>query len=194
MTMTVKTAVVALLFLLLSPLLSAAELRWLDVDRKGGHIFVASETYFDAPPAAVFDILSDYDGFHRISKVFTETRYIERDDIGNGTVYSKAKGCVLFFCSEIERVEQLELTPGKEIVATALPEQSDVDFSVSRWVFEPEGDGTRVFYGTEFKPSFWVPPLLGPLILHAKLQKKGSEAADRVEELANNALTDSARP
>lgn len=179
---------------LIAPAVSAADLRSLDVDRKGGHIFVASETYFDARPDAVFDILSDYDGFHRISKVFTETRYLERDEIGNGTVYSKAEGCILFFCSEIERVEELVLTPGHEIVATAIPEQSDVDFSVSRWVVEPEGQGTRVFYGTEFKPSFWIPPVLGPLILRAKLHKKGTEAAQRVEELANAATIDSVAP
>ena len=190
----VRPAATVIFLSMLMPIVSAAELRSLDVDRKKGHIFVASETYFDAPLDAVFDILADYDGFQRISKVFTETRYIERDEIGNGTVYSRAEGCILFFCTRIERVEELLLTPGREILATAIPERSDVDFSVARWLFEPEGDGTLVFYGLEFKPSFWVPPVLGPMILRAKLHKRGSEAADRVEELANIDQAGSAAP
>ncbi|MDH3648014.1 MAG: SRPBCC family protein [Gammaproteobacteria bacterium] len=155
---------------------------------------MASETYMDAPPDAVFKILADYDGFTRISKIFTETRYLERDEIGNGLVYSRAEGCVLFFCTKLERVEQLTVIPGREIVAVALPEQSDVDYSIGRWVLEPEGDGTRVLYGLEFKPSFWVPPLLGPLILRSKLRSRGREAADRVEELANASQIHSAAP
>jgi len=178
----------------LASVATAAELRSLDVDRKRGHILVASETYMDAPPDAVFKILADYDGFTRISKIFTETRYLERDEIGNGLVYSRAEGCVLFFCTKLERVEQLTVIPGREIVAVALPEQSDVDYSIGRWVLEPEGDGTRVLYGLEFKPSFWVPPLLGPLILRSKLRSRGREAADRVEELANASQIHSAAP
>ncbi|NNF62203.1 MAG: hypothetical protein HKO55_02425 [Gammaproteobacteria bacterium] len=163
----------------------AAELRFVDVAREKGHIKVASETYIDAPPAAVFRILADYEGFQRISKVFEETRYLERDEQGNGVVYSRAAGCVLFFCKTIERVETLTITPSEEIVAVAIPEQSDVDFSVARWQFEPEGEGTRLLYGVDFKPDFWVPPLLGPMIIRAKLRSRGSEAAVRIERLAN---------
>ena len=173
---------------------TAAELRALDVDRKKGRILVASETYLDAPPDAVFAILADYDGFQRISKVFTETRYLKRDEIGNGVVYSRAEGCVLFFCTKIERVEKLSLVPGREIIAVAIPEQSDVEFSVARWVFEPEGNGTRLVYGLEFKPSFWVPPLLGPMIIRSKLRSRGIDAANRVEELANASRMHSASP
>ncbi|MDH3589842.1 MAG: SRPBCC family protein [Gammaproteobacteria bacterium] len=173
---------------------AAAELRAIDVERKKGHILVASETFIDAPPDAVFEILADYEGFHRISKVFTETRYLERDEIGNGVVYSRAVGCVLFFCTEIERVETLTLTPGREILAIAIPEKSDVDFSVARWVFEQEGSGTRLLYGVEFKPGFWIPPVLGPMIIRAKLRSRGIDAANRIEQLANASQIHSASP
>jgi len=185
-----------LLFVLILSVVAAraAELRAIDVDRKKGHILVASETYIDAPAEAVYEILADYEGFHRISKVFTETRYLERDDIGNGVVYSKAAGCVLFFCTEIERVETLTLTPGREILAVAIPEKSDVDFSVARWVFEQEGSGTRLLYGVEFKPGFWIPPVLGPMIIRAKLRSRGIDAANRVEQLANGSRVRSASP
>lgn len=182
-------------FLLLFPVVGlSAELRQIDVDRKKGLITVASETYLAAPPEAVFEILADYDGFQRISRVFTESRYLERDESGNGIVYTRAEGCVLFFCTEIERVEKLTLTPGKEIVAQAIPEKSDVDFSVARWVFEPEGNGTRLRYGLEFEPTFWIPPLIGPMIIRAKLRSRGIDAANRIEELANAALVQSAAP
>ncbi|MBT8132482.1 MAG: SRPBCC family protein [Gammaproteobacteria bacterium] len=185
---------IALMFASLALSATAADLRSIDVDREKGRIIVVSETYFDAPLGAVFDILADYDGFQRISEVFSETRYLERDTEGNGVVYTRAEGCVLFFCKTIERVEKLTLMPGTEILAVAIPEQSDVSYSVARWTFETEGNGTRVYYAMEFEPSFWVPPVLGEMILRSKLRNKGRIAADRVEELANTAASENAAP
>lgn len=172
----------------LSASAGAAELRTLEVQRERGHIIVGSETYIDAPPEAVFEILADYEGFQRISDVFDETRFLERDEAGNGTVYSRVTGCVLLFCTTIERVEELTVDPGRRITAVAVPDRSDVDFSTAHWVFEEEGDGTRIDYQLDFKPGFWVPPVLGPMIIRAKLRSRAVLAADRVEELANEML------
>lgn len=162
----------------------AAELRSVEVERDGGRIVIGSETFIAAPPAAVFEILADYEGFQRISNVFDETRFIERDSVGNGVVYSRASGCVLFFCKTIERVERLTVEPGRRIDAVAIAERSDVEYSVAHWTFEPEDGGTRLLYRIEFEPSFWVPPVLGPLIIRNKLRSRGAVAAVRVEELA----------
>ena len=166
----------------------AAELRTLKVQRDNGHIIVGSETFIDAPPAAVFEILADYEGFQAISDVFDETRFLERDADGNGLVYSRVSGCVLLFCKIIERVEELTVDPGRTITAVAVPEDSDVEFSNAQWVFEEEADGTRIDYRLDFKPDFWVPPVLGPMIIRAKLRSRAEAAADRVEEMANQRL------
>lgn len=166
----------------------AADLRTLKVQRSNGHIIVGSETFINAPPAAVFEILADYEGFQRISDVFDETRFIERDEDGNGLVYSRVSGCVLLFCKTIERVEELTVDPGRKITAVAVPEDSDVEFSTAHWVFEEEEDGTRIEYRLDFKPDFWVPPVLGPMIIRAKLRSRAVAAADRVEEMANQRL------
>lgn len=166
----------------------AAELRSLKVQRDNGHIIVGSETFIDAPPAEVFEILADYEGFQRISDVFDETRFIERDADGNGLVYSRVSGCVLLFCKTIERVEELTVDPGRKITAVAVPEDSDVEYSTAHWVFEEEAEGTRIEYRLDFKPDFWVPPVLGPMIIRAKLRSRAEAAADRVEEMANRRL------
>lgn len=163
----------------------AAELRELQVQRERGHIIVGSETFIDAPPQAVFEILADYETFQEISDVFDETRFIERDAAGNGLVYSRVSGCVLLFCTTIERVEKLTVEPGRKITAVAVPEESDVEFSTAYWVFEAEAGGTRIDYQLDFKPDFWVPPVLGPMIIRAKLRSYAREAAVRVEEMAN---------
>ena len=180
-----ETRIAMLMLALWLPALQAAELRSVDVERDGKRIVVDSESFIDAPPTAVFEVLADYEGFQRISKIFDETRFLERDEDGNGVVYSRATGCVLFFCKTIERVERLSVEPGRRITAVALPERSDMQFSVAEWTFEPEADGTRIVYHTEFEPDFWVPPVLGPMIIRSKLRSKGAEAAVRVEELAN---------
>ncbi len=163
---------------------SAAELREIAVKRESGYIYVESETFMAAPIEKVFDILSDYDRFDRVSSTFVESRFLEREPDGGGVVYTMAKGCVAFFCSTIERTERLEVTTPTFIQATVIPESSDVKDGVARWVLEPEDGGTRVLYEMEMKPDFWIPPLLGTFLLKRSLKKVGGHAAQRIEDIA----------
>ncbi|MEM9057119.1 MAG: SRPBCC family protein, partial [Pseudomonadota bacterium] len=154
------------------------------VKRDDGYIFVTSETFMAAPIEDVFDILSDYDSFERVSSTFVESHFVEREPDGSGVVYTKAKGCVAFFCSTIERTETLEVEAPTFIQTSVVPGTSDVDEGVARWRLESEGDGTRVLYEMEMKPNFWVPPLLGTFLMKRALGKAGKEAAQRIEDIA----------
>ena len=54
---------------------TAAEIRDVTVEHEGKRYTMRSETWFDAPRAGVFDILTDYAQFDRISSVYDETRF-----------------------------------------------------------------------------------------------------------------------
>lgn len=169
------------------PAAGAAELRAFDMQRRDARYHIVSDTYIDAPPRAVYDVLLDYGHYDRISSVFKESRYLQRNPDGSGLVYTKARGCIAFFCQTVERVEELQVVPGAEIVATVIPARSDTRYSRARWRFEPEGSGTRLLYELEMEPDFWVPPLIGPPLVRRALKQGGGRAADRVETLARAA-------
>ncbi|CAN5217123.1 hypothetical protein BH24PSE2_BH24PSE2_02840 [soil metagenome] len=162
----------------------AAEIHYVDVDRDGTRYYFDSETIFHAPLASVYAVLTDYDDFKRISRVFTHTRFLEPVTDGVGIIYTRARGCILFFCRTVVRVERLELDPMSEIVAIADPERSDVKYSRAHWQFEETDRGTRVRYRMEMEPDFWVPPVLGPWMLKRSLTSNGEEVVARIEYLA----------
>lgn len=163
---------------------SAAEIRELEVEEKDGRYYFDSDTHILASTEALFDLLIDYDEFHKVSSAFKESRYMDPAEDGTKQVYTKARGCILFFCKTIERVELLEYTPHTDIMATVVPEQSDFSYSVTRWRLEPDGDGTRLIYTIEMEPDFWIPPVIGPLLIKNTLRSKGQDALVRIERLA----------
>lgn len=162
----------------------AAEIRRVDVDHTGARYHVESETLVEAPIESVYAVLTDYEHFHRISSVFTESRVVEPIVNGAGVVYTRAQGCILFFCQTVVRVERLELDPLTDIVAIADPELSDVKYSRAHWQLDETERGTRIRYRHEMEPDFWVPPVIGPWLIKRSLTANGEEAVERIELLA----------
>src|SRR5690606_5872273 len=99
-------------------------------------------TYLAAPPAAIYDVLLDYDddAYGRISEIYKESGYLAPDTDGTPLVYTRVEGCLLFFCRSMRRVERLEAVAPSFIRTTTVPERSDFKYSVSRLRLEPEGE------------------------------------------------------
>jgi Polyketide cyclase / dehydrase and lipid transport len=165
---------------------AAATIRSLEVKRLNGRYEFVSDTFLDAPPAAIFTVLTDYNNnrFGRISSVYKESRYMPPAPDGTPLVYTRVEGCLLFFCKTMRRVERMETVAPTFIRTTALPEQSDFRYSRSEWKLEPEGDGTRVKYRLTMEPAFWVPPIVGPWFLKRNILRGGERAVNRIEALA----------
>ena len=76
---------------------------------------------------------------------------------------------------------------GDTIVATALPAQSDVVMSITRWRITPAGTGTRVAWESSFDPRFMVPPLVGPALIKRALAREAAVHAAAIEQSAREA-------
>ncbi len=164
----------------------AAEFLELEFTREGGGRYrLVSEIRIDAPADGVYDVLADYPGLPRLSSIFEEGRVLEPIEDGRGLVYLKVKGCVLFFCREVEMVEELLVDPPREMIVIIDPDRSDLDFGRAVWTVIPDGDGCRVLYELEMEPDFWIPPVIGPVVVEAMLHRRGLRAARRLEALAS---------
>jgi hypothetical protein len=163
---------------------SSAVLNSLDVSRDSGRYELLAHVVMQAPPEAIFDVLTDYDGLGRISSIYKESGYLDPDEDGTPLVYTRVEGCLLFFCMNMRRVERLESRRPHWIRTTALPEHSDFHFSQAEWLLEPDQDGTRVTYRLEMEPDFFVPPVIGPWVLKRRLMAGGARAVERIERLA----------
>lgn len=174
-----------LLLLVQQPLALGAEIVDIEVNRDGRRYELVSTTHFDANPQQVFAVLIDYDELSRISPTIKESRFVESSNDGPAVVYSRVRACVFFYCKTVEKFEQLEFKKPTYIQTTAIPERSDVVYSQSEWSLEADRNGgTTVVYRLEFEPDFWVPPLIGPMVIKRVLIEDGANAVDQIEAMA----------
>ena len=177
--------VVALLAAVLLPApLWAAEIRSLEFTREEDRYHVVSDVFMEAPPKAVYDVLIDYENFHRLSSAFIETRFIEPIVDGRGLVFLHMEVCVLFYCKDVKLVEEIRVEPGMRVEVTILPEQSDLNYGWSSWDVSSAEGGSLVRYELRMQPGFWIPPVIGPMIMKSVARSRGLRAARRVEAIA----------
>jgi Polyketide cyclase / dehydrase and lipid transport len=161
-------------------------IRTLEITHENGRYHLVANSFLDAQPEALFDVLTDYDNdaFARISEIYKESGYLPPDKDGTPLVYTVVQGCLLFYCRSMSRVERLEVEKPNVIRTTTLPDRSDFKYSVSEWRLEPEQGGTRVIYRQDVEPDFRVPPFIGPRFLKSTLLRGGSDAIEHLEKLA----------
>jgi hypothetical protein len=163
-----------------------ATLKSVEVTREHGRYHLVADTYLDAAPAAIYQVLLDFDNdrYSQISDIYKESGYLDPDSDGTPLVYTRVEGCLLLFCRSMRRVERLEVVTPQFIRSKALPERSDFKYSTSEWTLAPEAGGTRVTYRMEMEPDFWLPPFVGPWFLRRTLLHGGVSAVERIEQLA----------
>jgi uncharacterized protein YndB with AHSA1/START domain len=165
-----------------------ATVRTIDVEHIDGIYRLESNAFLNAPREAIFEILTDYDRFGRISSTYTDYGFMEPAADGTPIIFTTMEGCVLFFCVSMRRVERLEVEAPSFIRTDTLPEQSDFKLSISEWTLEPEAGGTSMTYSLTMEPDFWVPPLIGPWVLKQRLERGGTGAVNRIERLARESV------
>lgn len=177
--------IIAIAVSLIGASASTATLNSIDVDRKGEVYSLVAETFINATPEAISNVLLDYERFGRISNVYKEYGYLDPLPDGTPVVFTRMEGCLLkVFCKSMTRVEKLEVASPDHIRTVTLPDRSDFKRSTSEWSMEPEDNGTRMTYTLEMEPNFFVPPVVGPMLLKHTLKQDGGKVIDRIESLA----------
>ena len=177
--------ILGLILASLSSAVSAADFRALEVSREGESYQVKALIYLAAPPQAVFAVLTDYEHFTRISGSIVESKRVQQLDPMNTLVYTDTRFCALFFCRHVKEMQKVTQAPPGDISSTVLPAQSDNVKSGSAVLhLQAEGEGTLLDWQIRLEPGFWVPPLLGPLLVERSLKSEGRRSAAGVEKLA----------
>ena len=167
---------------------SAATLSNVVVTREGDRYHLVAQARLEAPAAAIYAVLVDYedDHFGQISKIYKESAYLGADGDGTPLVYTRVEGCLLFYCRSMRRVERLEAVEPSFIRTTALPDRSDFKYAQSEWALTQDGAATAITYRLTIEPDFWLPPFVGPWFLQRTLSRGGIDAVERIEELAQS--------
>lgn len=94
--------------LALSPPASAIEIVKSSVEVKDGRYVMLGESIITAPRDFVFDVLADYDNFHKLASGVAESYYLPPGENGEVRGYVRVESCVL-----IGRVDDVEIALGE---------------------------------------------------------------------------------
>ncbi len=170
--------------LLASGFSGAAEMRSVIVEYEDGYYYFESDVRFDVSQKVVFEVLLDWDIASEFSSIIVESKNVGPDEQGGMGYYIHNRACIMFFCKSARRNGSVTSEPYEMIHAIADPETSDFELSEETWTFQSEGSGTLVNYKLKMKPSFWIPPVIGPYLMKRKLRNDGTDAIDRIENIA----------
>ncbi len=173
-----------ILLTLLTPVFAgAAEMRTLHVEHQGKRYVMQSVAVFDAGLEELYAVFLDYELSPQFSSWIVEARNLERED-GQRGYFIQNRGCLMFLCQSTVREGLVVYEPFERIEAIADPALSDFEISNERWTFREEDGATVVTYHLEMVPKFWIPPVIGPMVIKRKLRSSGGDALDRIEEIA----------
>lgn len=162
---------------LLSECIWAKDLQ-LNVSYQEGIYTLEMNLFVSGKSHLVHQVLTDYNHLGAIIPSIQESELLGETDDGAKLVGTKIKGCVLFFCKKMQRVEKVYDRGNGVIESVIIPEQSDFSFGESVWSISPEGDHTNIHYRAKLKPDFSVPPGIGPALVKYVMRRELRHTAE----------------
>ena len=128
----------------------------------------------------VIAVLTDYGFPDRLDPEVTKREVISRH--GEVTrVRTEARGCVLIFCKDIAFTLDVTVVEGN-IQADVVPEESDFRSGYFHWsVSSSDSGGSYIVFDTIMEPDFFIPPLIGGLLVRKMLRKKTLATVENLE-------------
>lgn len=160
----------------------AGQLESISINEIQGEFETRIVAIVNAPPDYVFGVITDYKHIYRINPSIIESELLSVMDDGTTRVRNRIEHCISVFCFEIEMVEDVVVIGDGHILATIVPELSSFESGSAMWHLRPFGDRrTRIQYRANFKPDFFVPPIIGSLIIKSKLYEEITGSFARIE-------------
>ena len=173
------------LFSLYNSLASAGEVENISASHQQGTYFLELDATVSANQELVYRIATDDENLEKLNDLLIESTLLSQpgDPVKKRRMVSQT--CVLFFCFKASAVVQVKEINNRVIITIVDPAQSDFDYGKTRWEITPNDDQTtHVHFQSELKPSFWIPPLIGPWAIKNKMQSEAKYTIEQLEKIA----------
>jgi hypothetical protein len=159
----VRTGRIVFLILALCPLAPAGarNLPNFEISENSGNYRVRMVMLIHAPARYVSSVLTDYKYIYRLNPSITESEILPSPRSGTVRVKTRMQGCILFFCRDVDRVEEVREVNAGHLQAVIIPELSDFTSGSADWRIQPVGDDSRIIYEAQATPAFFIPPVIG---------------------------------
>jgi hypothetical protein len=145
---------------------------------KTGQVSVADVSIFvPATPRQTWEVLTDWDNLSRFMSNIKASRIVARS--GN-TVRVKQTLRAKFwpFSFDIELEREVELSPYERMQFRLLGGDFDKMEGTVQLIADPAG--TRIVSHAESIPQFWIPPLIGPIMMEHEARNQFREIVEEI--------------
>lgn len=179
-----QVAACGLLLFLLLPQVRGAELSELEVTETEGIYRISLIMQLQAPAYHVRRVLTDYARIYRLNPAIVESEILPSPGDGMVRVRTRLLDCIMFFCKEIERVEDIRKSGPDALLATTVPALSSFRSGTTEWQVLGVGEHSQVSYRAQMEPDFYIPPLIGSLMVRQRLRRNILDSLVRIECIA----------
>lgn len=146
----------------------------LAVGRHAGIYQVRMRARLQASPVRLYAALTDYRALPRINPAIRSVRVLPAaaGKPGSVRVVTVLHACVWFFCKTMHQMQRMTPSGGDRLVAVMIAAHSDFSFGRVRWAIRPCAGASCLTFNARLRPSFWVPPLIGPWFIRRKLREE----------------------
>jgi len=139
----------------------ASNLFSIEISEHSGNYRVRMATLIHAPARDVSSVLTDYRHIYRLNPAITESEILPSPQNGAVRVKTRIKGCIFFFCRNIDRLEEVREVETGHLQAVIIPEQSDFSSGSADWRIQQVGNESKIIYEAQVTPAFFIPPIIG---------------------------------
>ena len=165
-------------------MLSAGDLVVMSVKHQRGVFDLRVEMILDAAYEDVYHVLTDYVHIYRLNPSIVESEVMSATDNSVVRIKTLINDCVLIFCKEILRVEDVRELGTGDLYAVIVPELSNVKSGFTIWQVQHLGGRTRIHYQLRLEPGFFIPPLIGTQVVKRKMHKEVLVSFGNIERIA----------
>lgn len=151
--------------ILCSPASTAGQVEKLSVSDVKGEYYLRIAAVLNAPADYVYKVITDYKHAYRINPTITDVEILPSGREGVVRVQNHSEQCVGPFCFDVVWAGDIVTTGDGDLEVETVPELSDFVSGYAVWRIRPQGGHTQIIYESRLKPAFFIPPLIGDLIL-----------------------------
>ena len=169
---------------LCSPTSTADELEELSLTDADNEYSLRIVDVLNAPADYVRKVITDYKHAYRIDPTITEVEILPSGHDGVVRVRNLSERCVGPFCFDITWAGDIVETKDGDIRVETIPEMSNFVSGSAIWRIRPQGEYTRVFYESTLKPAFFIPPVIGNIIIRKHIKNEALVIFKNIERQA----------
>jgi len=173
----------------------AARIDDLQVVHSDARYRISMDVHLEVPAARAYAAFTDYARLPEINPAVKLIR-IYQPNTADTLLYSEVRVCVALLCKTLRQTQRMSAQSaidGGRLIADVVPivdgiASGDLRFGHAEWLFSTDAHDPRTTHlrlTMELEPAFWVPPLIGPLLIEHSLRDEAIRTSAGIERLAS---------